>query len=85
LRHGPKLGLRSESEYNASGLLTIRAGRRFTYADLGSGEPRVGYFDARSSLFTALTADEAIILTHFLTERDYVRSLPDSTYPSSRR
>lgn len=84
-KHGSKLGLVSESEYDASGRMTIRDGRRFTYEDRASGDPRVGYFDQRSGLFTALTTDETIILTHFLTDGDYVRGLPASTYPSSGR
>lgn len=80
LKHGPKLGLVSESEYDASGRATMRAGMRFTYEDPGSGGRRVGYFDRRSGLFTALTGDETIILTHFLVDEAYVRNLPDSTY-----
>lgn len=78
LKHGPKLGFLNESEYDTSGRVTMRAGRRFTYEDPGSGEPRVGYFDRRSGLFTALTADETIILTHFLTDEAYVRNLAAS-------
>lgn len=80
-KHGPKLGFVSESEYDASARTTIRGGRRFTYEDPGSGEARVGCFDGRSGLFTALTADETVILTHFLADGDYVRNLTASTYP----
>ena len=80
-KHGPKLGLINEGEYDASGRETMRSGRRFTYEDRGSGEPRVGYFDRRSGLLVALTADESTLLTHFATDDEYVRNLPASTYP----
>jgi hypothetical protein len=78
--HGPELGLLSAAEYDASARETVRQGRRFLYQDRGTGRTRVGYFDPRSGRFTALSHDEATILTHFYTDRQYVRRLPSTTY-----
>jgi hypothetical protein len=44
-------------EYDASARATIRDGTRFTYNQPGSGQPRVGYFDSATGLFTALRGD----------------------------
>jgi hypothetical protein len=79
-KHGAKLGSADEAEYDASARETIRTGRRFAYQDPASGQGRLGYFDRRSGLLTALTDDEAIIVTHFLTDEQYVRQLPGSTF-----
>ncbi len=54
--------------------------RRFTYTDLEADATRVGFFDPTSGRFTALTDDEAFILTHFRATERYVRGLLDSDY-----
>jgi hypothetical protein len=72
----------SISEYDASARATIRDGQRFTYTDPGRGRPHVGYYDSETGLFTALSGDGRLILTHFRPEdgEQYIRDLPHSTY-----
>jgi hypothetical protein len=72
--------MRTPAEYDASARAAIRSGKRFTYVDPDTGRPRVGYFAVMSSKFTALSAGEREILTHFVATRRYVRDLPSSTY-----
>lgn len=81
LAHGGDLSVRTVDEYDASARATLRAGRRFTYIDRRSGEPRVGYYQPSPRRFTALTEDMQTILTHFRPEDpDYPRKLLRSTY-----
>jgi hypothetical protein len=47
LMHHRDLKVRRVEDYDRSARATIRVGRRFTYKDKTSGEPRIGYFDAR--------------------------------------
>ena len=49
-------------------------------ADMGSGEPRVGYYHRLTDRFVGLSDDEAIIFTHFAASERYVRTRPNSTY-----
>lgn len=79
-RHGQVLGRLTEDDYDASARATIRAGKRFTYTDSGTGKQRVGYYDLRSERFTALNEAETRILTHFRCPERYVRTLPESAY-----
>lgn len=81
-QHGSEFPYATVDEYEASSVDTIAMGTRFTYTDLGSGAPRVGYYDARSNRFTAVTSNERTIVTHFAPSRRarYVEELPDSTY-----
>ena len=74
--------MRSVADYDASARATIRVGKRFTYRDPDTGEPRVGYCAMGSGKLTILQQDEAVILSHFIPGggRQYVRSLPESTY-----
>lgn len=69
-------------EYDASARETIRRGQRFTYTDPVRRRPRIGYYDPKTGLFTALHGDRKRILTHFRPEdgEAYVRQLPHSTY-----
>lgn len=80
LKHGVKLGTTTETDYDASARGTIRAGRRFTYADPDTSKPRVGYYDLRTDRFTAMNATETRILSHFRISERYVRNLPGSDY-----
>lgn len=69
------------ADYDRSARATIRAGQRFTYTDRDSRQPRVGYYDARTRRFTALTSNERRLLSHYRTDdTSYPRRLPDSTY-----
>ena len=58
--------MRSVADYDASARATIRVGKRFTYRDPDTGEPRVGYFAMGSGKLTILQQDEAVILSHFI-------------------
>ena len=66
--------------YDQSARATRRIGRRFTYTDPSTNEPRVGYYDPPTRRLTVLTDDELIIVTHFDCEESYVRRLPNSSY-----
>jgi pyocin large subunit-like protein len=81
-KHGHALGLSTIADYDASARDTIRVGKRFTYRTRLGRKPPVGYYDPRTNRFTALTRDEAIILTHVppTTGAAYVRGLPRSSY-----
>jgi pyocin large subunit-like protein len=79
--HRSELNVQTAAAYDRSARATIRAGRRFTYTDRPSGETRVGYYDARTRRFTALSPDERRIITHFRPDDPYyARRRPDSTY-----
>lgn len=80
--HGSEVRSDSPERYTASALATIRVGRRFTYDDESTGQPRVGYFHRPTRRLTILTDDERIIVSHFCCEGGaaYVRGLIDSTY-----
>jgi hypothetical protein len=87
-KHAPKLGISNVADYDASARETIRLGVPFayTYEDPnipGISEPRLGYYDRLTNRFTAVTEDEIQLLSHFRPDRgeQYVRDLPDSTYP----
>jgi hypothetical protein len=54
-KHGSLLGVATLAKYDASARATVHAGRQFTYTDRQSGRPRVGYFDATTLRFTALS------------------------------
>ncbi len=55
--------------------LTIQDGRKFTYRDRTTDEPRVGYYDSETGLFTA-TRKTPAILTHFPETWTNLRKLP---------
>lgn len=80
LKHGKKLGAVTVDDYDESARETIRAGRRFTYRDRTTGKDRVGYYHASTERFTAMTDDEAVIMTHFVCLEIYVCDLPGSSY-----
>lgn len=80
-KHRWRLRVHTVEAYTRSARATIRVGRAFTYDDPDFGDPRVGYYHARTHRFTALTEDQQMILTHFCPDsRAYVRNLPRSTY-----
>ncbi len=81
LWHGSRLRVTTVSAYDQSARATIQRGTRFTYTDVSAGTARVGYFEPGNGRFTALSADEAWILTHFRATEHYVRTRPDSDYP----
>jgi hypothetical protein len=78
--HGWDVGAGSYIEYDYSARWTMRTGRRFTYIDRGSGDPRVGYYDPVTELFTALSPDESIIYNHLSVTEGYISHLPSSTW-----
>jgi hypothetical protein len=80
-KHGEEVGAASEREYDLSARLTIQNGRRFRYRDRASGEPRVGYWDPSTALFTATseTRGTPAILSHFPETWDNLRKLPGFT------
>lgn len=55
----------SEPASEAGSYEVIANGTRFTYIDKYTGLKRVGYYDATTNGFTALTADESIIVNHY--------------------
>lgn len=67
-------------DYDASAREVIRIGKRFTYRDRLTKARRVGYFDPRTGRSTAVSWDEADLLTHFVTDEAYLRGLPGSDY-----
>jgi hypothetical protein len=80
-KHRNGLGVLTEADFDRSARATVRTWRRFTYTDHEYKEPRVGYYDRRTRRFTALSADEILLLSHFRTDdARYPRRLPDSTY-----
>jgi hypothetical protein len=78
-RHRGRLRCRSVEQYDVSAHETIRLGVRFTYRDPGTGLPRIGYFHRASSRMTATDID-GFIVSHFLTDEEYVVLLERSTY-----
>jgi hypothetical protein len=66
-KHGEDVGARTAREFDESARETIRRGKRFSYRDRATNEPRVGYFDPDTGLFTATsqTRKTPAILTHF--------------------
>jgi hypothetical protein len=69
------------SQYDESARQTIEVGAYFEYRDPETDEWRVGYYDPVTGRFTALTDDEAEIITHFRCPERYVAdTLPGSTY-----
>jgi hypothetical protein len=80
-QHRSGLGVATVADYDRSARATIRAGRRFSFTDRDSGQLRVGYYEVRTRRFTALTADERRLRSHYRTDdASYPRRLPDSTY-----
>ena len=78
-RHRGQLRTRSVAEYDASAQATLVLGIRFTYRDPGTGLPRIGYFHRESSRMTVTDLDGHVV-SHFLTDEDYVATLDLSTY-----
>jgi hypothetical protein len=77
--HGLEVGAQTERDYLRSAQQTVQLGARFTYRH--NGKDRVGRFHPRTGRLTVLTDDETAIVNHFVTTVQYVRGLPDSTYP----
>ena len=77
-KHGEELGFTSRKMYDESARLTIEKGRKFRYKDRSSGEPRIGYWDKETGLFTATsqTRKTPVILTHFKESWENLRNLP---------
>jgi hypothetical protein len=79
--HGVGVNAATPDLYDRSAHSTIGIGKRFTYTDRTTGLKRVGYWEAATRKFTALTYDETIILSHFRARRaSYPRTLPASDY-----
>jgi hypothetical protein len=80
-KHGHQVGAQTVQQYNQSARQTILNGRRFTYRDRASDEPRVGYWDSSTGYFTATrqsgqSARGVTILTHFPQTWQQCRLLP---------
>jgi len=77
-KHGDQVGAKTTQEYDLSARQTIQNGRKFTYTDRMTGEPRVGYHDSETGLFTATsqTRKTPAIMTHFPETWSNVRKLP---------
>lgn len=79
--HGVGVNTPTPDFYDRSAHSTIGIGTRFTYTDRTTGLKRVGYWEAATRKFTALTDDETMILTHFRARKaTYPKTLPDSDY-----
>jgi hypothetical protein len=79
-KHGARLGIRTEQDYDLSARATIRVGTRLLYTL--KSEDRVGYFWQTSRRFTALSDDEQLLLSHFRATENYVRHLSNLIYPA---
>jgi pyocin large subunit-like protein len=81
-KHGSKFPFATAGAYAASALAIVQGGRRFTYNDPQSGDPRVGYYDSTTNGFVSVSDDELAIITYYPPRRgeQYVRDLPQSTY-----
>ena len=80
--HGEEVGATTVEQYDASARWTIRVGKRFTYVDRKTEEPRTGYYALASNRFTSLDSDEQRILSHFApsARETYIRGLLDSDH-----
>jgi pyocin large subunit-like protein len=81
-QHGREFPYATVQEYEASALATIASGERFTFSDINTGDPRIGYYDKSENHFTSVTANGRRITTHFCPRdgEQYVLTLPNSTY-----
>jgi hypothetical protein len=79
-RH-PEVGAKSAREYDLSARETIQNGRRFRYRDPTTNEPRVGYWNPETGLFTATEQSRKVptILTHFPLTWERIRGFPGFT------
>src|SRR4029079_11824115 len=68
-KHGTKPGCASVQDYEWSALDTMQVGRRFTYLDPRSSDPRVGYFAPPTGRFAALHPNEQVIYSHYIPDR----------------
>jgi hypothetical protein len=77
-KHGQQVGARTVREYDLSARETIANGTPIRYRDRGTGEPRVGYWDSDTGLFTATSQEGKvpIIRTHFPMSWDEIMTLP---------
>jgi hypothetical protein len=80
-KHGEQVGAKSVREYDLSARETIQNGSRFRYRDPSTNEPRIGYWNPNTGLFTATTETRGspIILTHFPETWARLRGLPGFT------
>jgi hypothetical protein len=73
------MGARSVSEYDASAQETITEGKKFTYRDNRTNEPRIGYYHRDTARFVGADI-QGFILTHHRLDEDDVYRLKRSTY-----
>jgi len=69
----------SVEQYDVSAHETVAVGTDFEYVDPLTDDDHVGYFDRQTGRFTATTLD-GLIVTHVITDEDYVTSLRYSDY-----
>ena len=77
-KHGSDVNANSVREYDLSARLTIQNGRAFTYRVRNLNEPRIGYFDGQTGLFTATSKLGKVtqIHSHFPATWEELRRLP---------
>ena len=77
-KHGDQIGASNLREYDISARLTIQNGRRFSYRDPTTNDPRIGYWNSATGLFTATsqTRRQPVILTHFPLSWQKIRKFP---------
>jgi hypothetical protein len=73
------MGCTTIEEYDDRADDTLDHGRYFRYWDDNTGLDRVGCFDVRTGLFV-VTNEDGEIVSFFLADERYVRSLPYSEY-----
>src|SRR5262249_192870 len=76
--HGDQGGARTAREYNLSARTTIQEGKKFKYKDAATHEPRVGYWNDKTGLFTATYQAGGMpqLLTHFPLPWEKITMLP---------
>ena len=69
----------SIEDYDASAHETMTLGMPFDYVDPQTDDDHVGYFHRPTGRFTGTTL-AGLVVTHFVTDEDYVSLLRYSTY-----
>jgi hypothetical protein len=77
--HAAEMGYATIEEYDAGADDTLDSGRYFEYWDDNTGLDRIGCFDVRTGQFV-VTNEDGEIVSFFLADERYVRSLPYRKY-----
>jgi hypothetical protein len=78
MKHHEDVGVDTLRDYDLSARRTIQDGKSFTYRDRATNEPRVGYWNAKTDLFTAtsVTRRGTTIFTHYDQTLEQIQDLP---------